>query len=393
MPALRLGLHGVVIALVALVIVRAVVEPQAPRALTIAVALLLLAGYLAGSAVLARPGRRAPWQRWAWVAGITLGWAVLVALQGEAAYLVFPLFFVYLHLLPPRAGVLAVLGTTAVAILALGLHGGWSIGGVVGPVVAALVALMIGLAFRALAAESAARQALLDELVATRGQLAASEREAGVLAERSRLAREIHDTVAQGLSSIQMLLHAAERADPGSPGVQHVRLARETAAADLAEARRFIRELSTPRLDDEGLAGALHRLAATQWGPGGLAVDVRVAPGLTAPMATEAALLRICQGAVANVLQHARARTARVTIEEAGDRVRLVVADDGVGFDPAAQATVAGSDSFGLRAIDERARQLGGTLAVRSAPGEGTELVVDLPLAPVREPADTEEDP
>lgn len=378
--ALRIALHVLVVALSALVLVRAVLDPAGPRWGQVLLVALLVGTYLAGGATVApaRRGRRAPLLLW--LAAITLLWAVLVLLRPEAAYLVFPLFFLYLHLLRPVAGVLAVVVTTAVAILALGLAGTWSIGGVVGPLIGAAVALLIGLGYRAFAIESAERDRLLGELVDTRDQLAATEHEAGVLAERARLAREIHDTVAQGLSSIQMLLHAAERADPDGAGVEHVRLARETAASSLADTRRFIRELTPPQLDDQGLGGALRRLAAEDWSRRGLDVTVRVADGLDLPMHQQTALLRIAQGAVANVLQHAQAGRAGIDLRADGSALHLEISDDGRGFETAETAVTgaARSDSFGLRAIRERVAQLGGTMDVRSAPGEGTVLTVDL---------------
>jgi signal transduction histidine kinase len=109
--------------------------------------------------------------------------------------------------------------------------------------------------------ETSDRQALILDLLATREELAAASREAGTLAERERLAREIHDTVAQGLSSIQMLLHAAERDVDDERTREKLRLARETAAENLGETRRFIRELTPPSLDEQTLPAALRRLA------------------------------------------------------------------------------------------------------------------------------------
>jgi signal transduction histidine kinase len=247
--------------------------------------------------------------------------------------------------------------------------------------VGAGVALLIGLGYQALAREAQQREALMQELLATQGQLAATERESGVLAERARLAREIHDTLAQGLSSIQMLLHAAERADPERPGVEHIRLARETAADNLAEARRFIRELTPPDLDDNGLGGALRRLAAGQWKAQGLDVAVRVSDSVELPMHLQTALLRIAQGAVANVIQHAQASGAVISLESDDSSLRFTVVDDGVGFDPqAADARGGRSDSFGLKAARERVAQLGGFLSVESSPGRGTTVRVDLAL-------------
>lgn len=117
----------------------------------------------------------------------------------------------------------------------------------VGPIIGAAVAVAIGLGYQALYREAAERGRLIDELMNTREELASTSRDAGKFAERERLAAEIHDTVAQGLSSIQMLLHAAERADPDSPAIRQISLARETAADSLAETRQLIAEL-TPAL-------------------------------------------------------------------------------------------------------------------------------------------------
>lgn len=191
-----------------------------------------------------------------------------------------------------------------------------------------------------------------------------------------------HDALAQGLSSIQMLLHAAERAGPHRPGVEHIRLARETAAGNLTEARRFIRELTPPQLDDHTLGAALRRLARTQWATEGLDVQVRDSDTVTLPMHLQTALLRIAQGAIANVIQHAHASTATITITITNNQLRFTVTDNGTGFNPHHDPTdrAEKSDSFGLRATGERVQQLGGTLTIDSAPDQGTTLTVDLSL-------------
>lgn len=386
---LRTGLHALFAVLLALVVVRAVVAPG-PRLVPIAVVLALCAVFGLVYVLGARVARVAPRDRAlagaAWVLVLSALWVALLAVVPDAAYLVFPLFFVYLHVLPRVIGPVVVLVATAVGVVAVGVHSGFTTGGVVGPLVGAGVALLIGLGHRALAREAAEREALLAELVATRDALAATEREQGVLAERARLAREIHDTVAQGLSSIQMLLHAAERADPEHAGVEHLRLARRTAAANLAEARRFVRELTPPTLD-QGLVTALQRLAASHERTHGQRVEVAVDAGpggrpehlAALPMEVQTALLRTAQGALANTAQHARAGVVRLVLSGDSRQVRLVVDDDGAGFDPSA-ARAAASDSFGLQAIAERAAQLGGHLDVDSAPGRGTRLAVQLPL-------------
>ncbi|TPW77704.1 sensor histidine kinase [Schumannella soli] len=372
---LRSGLHVLSAALLVLVVVRVVVVRADTLWLSLGCAVLFAALYIAGAGVarVAAPSRVVAGA--AWLAALTSVWAGLLVLVPEAAYLVFPLFFLYLHVLPRAVGPAVVLFTTGLAIVALGLHSGFTVGGVVGPLIGAGVALLIGLGYRALAREAAEREALVAELIATRDRLVASEREQGMLAERSRLARDIHDTVAQSLSSIQMLLHAAEAAAPDRPGAEHLSLARQTAADALADTRRFIRELSPPALD-QGLTSALLRVAE-QWQRDGLRVVVEAPPQLDLPMDTQTALLRITQGALANVAQHARADEAHVELTVEGDRVRLRVADDGVGFDTA-DVPRNGTDSFGLRAIRERVEQLDGTLVVESSPGRGTRLIVGM---------------
>ena len=260
---LRVGLQVLFLSLVAFVVVMAFISDTESTLAIVVVAAIMFLTY--GAAFLAHaiddPRRRKVLQ-WTWVGALTIEWAVLVSLTPFAAYLVFPLFFLYLDVLPEPVATVAVIVATAGAIWALGAHGGWSVGGVIGPIVGAGVAILIGRAYRALRHESAEHQRLYEDLLVAQSRLAAAEREGGMLAERARLAREIHDTVAQGLSSITLLLNAVERAAPDAPTVAQVRLARETAAGGLAETRRFIRELTPPLLDEQSIGGALRRLAA-----------------------------------------------------------------------------------------------------------------------------------
>lgn len=145
---------------------------------------------------------------------------------------------------------------------------------------------------------------------------------------------------------------------------------------------RGIRELTPPQLDDQTLGGALRRLARTQWATQGLDVQVRVSDTVTLPMHLQTALLRITQGAIANVIQHAHATTATVTIAVENDQLHFTVTDNGTGFDVhlPEKGSVEKTDSFGLQATAERVEQLGGTLTINTAPGQGTTLAVDLSL-------------
>ncbi|WP_052868425.1 sensor histidine kinase [Streptomyces niger] len=383
---LRLCLHLMVAALLALAGARATAAhtPDAPAVIGATVVLALV--YALGPVlpkVSAAPAAAA-----LWLAAVLAVWATLVLLTPDGVWLAFPLFFVQLHLLPLRWALPLVAATTAVAVGGFGWHAGTlTVGTVLGPALGAAVAVAVVLGYQALYRESEQRRRVVEELTATRGELAAAERTAGVLAERERLAREIHDTLAQGLSSIQLLLRAAERSLPDRPGdaLGHVRHAREAAVDNLAEARRFVHALSPPGLDHSSLPAALERLCATTARASGLAVHCQVSgtpAGL--PTAQEVALLRIAQSALANTVRHAAAQRVELTLSYMDTEVALDVVDDGAGFRPdavPAPGTDTEGSGFGLAAMRARARALHGTFVVESAPGEGTAVAVTLPFA------------
>lgn len=315
--------------------------------------------------------------RLGWLAAVLVLWAALVVQVPEAAYLVFPLFFLAQFLLGVWTGAAAVAFLAAVAVLALGLHEGFTAAGIIGPVVGALVALGLGAGVRALHRESQARRAVIAELMATRSELAAREREVGREAERARLAGEIHDTVAQGLSSIGMLLHAAERSDPSHPAVEQIRLAREVAGENLTETRRLIAALRPAPLDGVSLAGALRRIAERVGTENpGLAVSVGGDPTADPPAELSAVLVRVTQEALTNAVRHGSPDQIRITLDHRPTSVQLEVHDDGCGFDTTALRTAA---SFGLDGMARRVDDLGGTLEVESEVGGGTSVRAVLP--------------
>ncbi|OLT37009.1 hypothetical protein BJF79_06335 [Actinomadura sp. CNU-125] len=237
----------------------------------------------------------------------------------------------------------------AVVIIAAGLASG------------TLIAVFVG----RVGEQNRERARLIGELDRTRDVLAAVSREAGALAERERLARDIHDTIAQGFTGILMLLQAAE-AEVG--GNRYLETAARTAKENLAETRGLVAALAPPALDGTSLPEALRRLARAFGLPVGLHVT-----GDPRPLGVlEVTLLRVVQESLANVRRHAGATTVRVTLEY-GEGVRLTVADDGCGFDP---GTV--RDGFGLRSMRGRVAESGGTFDVRSSPS-GTEVSVEVP--------------
>ncbi|WP_206680021.1 histidine kinase [Aeromicrobium phoceense] len=380
---LSMSLHALVAALIAIVVLNSADGTAADRVAVISLATLFAVTYVLGvvpEGALPEPGRRGWW----WIVALTLEWLALMWLSVEATYLVFALFFLYLRQLGTALGIMAVIGATMVAIGAFGLHRGFDVAGIVGPALGAGVAIVIGWGYEALQREVAQRQRLIEELTRTRDQLVVAEHAAGVVAERERLAREIHDTVSQSLSSVIMLLHAAQRSGPGTPkGGERLEQSRQAATEALAETREFIHALAPPALRNAGIGDALVRLGARTRETTGLQVEVDV-PADTGilPMPVETALLRIAQGAMANVIQHAHATRVDVTLTRLDDEVILDVVDDGLGFDPAHLGPLGdASTSFGLAAMRERAASLGGRLDVESRPGHGTSVVASFGVA------------
>ncbi|MEV1024711.1 sensor histidine kinase [Streptomyces sp. NPDC050264] len=378
--ALRLCLHLLMAGLLALVVVRGLSgRSHEPVGAVVTVAVALGGAYAAGPLLPVVRATRAGAACWLGALGAV--WAVLLVLSPDALWLAFPLYFLLLHLLPARWGVPAVALAAGAAIASyVGHDGAFNPGAFIGPLLGAAVAVATVLGYQALYRESERRRRLIEELVATRAELAAAERAAGTLAERERLAREIHDTLAQGLSSIQLLLRAAQRDLPdGSPAAAHVEQARSTAQDNLAEARRFVRALTPPGLANGSLAGSLERLCATA--PALSARFTTSGTPLELPTPYEVALLRIAQSALGNTVRHASARRAEITLSLMETSVALDVVDDGRGFDPDPALAVPGGDGgFGLPAMKARVRALGGTFTVESAPGQGTAVAVTLPV-------------
>ncbi|MFJ7270711.1 sensor histidine kinase [Streptomyces sp. NPDC099050] len=351
-------------------------EPRTPWIIALGITLALL--YVLGPALGAAPTLR----RLLWLGVVVTVWVVLVVLAPSFAWCAVPLFYTALRTLQPRAAVVLVALLT-VFVVAAQLRLAHTSGSgepfdpnllLAPPAVAALATAV----FVHMERQAAAQRTLIDDLIRTRRELAATERRAGTLAERQRLSMEIHDTLAQHLSSQQMLLQAADRTWDTDPGTAraHVRTATDITARGLAEARRLVHDLAPPEL--AGGAGLPDALRALDAGP---EIEVRFhLEGAPAPLPdrAEQALLRIAQGALANVREHSGARTAALTLSFLGDQVVLDVADDGHGFTQT--RSTAGERGHGLPAMRARVRQLGGTLTIESTAGEGTVLSASIPL-------------
>jgi signal transduction histidine kinase len=223
-------------------------------------------------------------------------------------------------------------------------------------------------------------EAALEENAGLHAQLLAQAREAGVLDERQRMAAEIHDTIAQGLTGIVTQLEAAEQAhDRPEAWQRHVRNAIGLARESLSEARRSVEGSRPEHLETARLPDALSEVAR-QWSElNGVPVDV-ITTGVVQPLhpEIEVALLRTAQEALANVAKHANASRAGLTLSFMGDVVTLDVRDDGVGFEVPAGSDVRGT-GFGLSAMRQRVNRVAGTLAIESEPGSGTAVSARVP--------------
>lgn len=224
-------------------------------------------------------------------------------------------------------------------------------------------------------------------------RLVEQERQAGVLRERQRLAHEIHDTLAQGFTSIVMSVQVAEGTlapDLTPPIQQLLGQVRLTARESLAEARRLMWALKPEALEHSSLPEALKSLAERWSGECGVVASSTVA-GTQRSLSPdiEFALLRVTQETLANCRKYAQASQVEMTLSYTSNLVTLEIKDDGVGFDPA-QPPIKRSElsgGFGLKGMRERVEQLGGTLLLESAPGEGTTLMVELPVGRVQRSA------
>ncbi|MFC4534403.1 sensor histidine kinase [Sphaerisporangium dianthi] len=310
-------------------------------------------------------------------AGIALATFVPAAIVAPAAaFVLFALCPQLFMVLPVRWAVTVVVLLNTVPAVRYLVTPGVQLGDVivftVTGVVGATFSMVSGRWITRIVNQSAERAELIEQLSASRAEVERLSRERGALAERERLAGDIHDTLAQGFTSIIMLLQAAEaQPDPS----RHLALAMRTARENLDEARGLIAALRPPPLDGSTLDEALARVAARVGEELGIPVSCAVEGRSRALSAgAEVVLIRAAQEGLANVRKHARAASAAVELSYREDEVVLRVRDDGAGFDGLSPAA-----GFGLRAMRGRVEQAGGTVELDTAPGHGSTLTVRLP--------------
>ena len=242
---------------------------------------------------------------------------------------------------------------------------------------AAVVALFVN----AVVNQSEQRREALEALAATRAELATTARHAGMLEERQRLAREIHDTVAQALTSVVTQLEAADQAIDERPddARRHLDMARRSARNGLTDIRRSVRELRPDLLEGTSFGDALERACRRWSAETGILAGLQTT-GTAIPLHPdiETALLRTVQEALVNTAKHASASRVTVTLSYLGDTVSLDIDDDGAGFAGAPRPRADGG--FGLAGMRERIAAVGGELHIESTPGSGTTIAASVPV-------------
>jgi signal transduction histidine kinase len=312
-----------------------------------------------------------------WIVACAL--AVVLASRHESYFILmyglYPLMFMTLG----WWGIVPIVGLTAMVGLA---QGGWESRPalITNLLATAGVAMMVAVFITAISRQSGQRRDALNALAAARAELAEASRHAGVLAERERLARELHDTLAQGFTSVVTQLESAEQAFDERPGDarEHLAKARRAARDSLAEVRRTMRALRPELLEGLTLSQALDRVVREWSVEAGVPATLRTTgEEMMLSAEKEMALLRVTQEALANVAKHAAASRAIVSLSFLGEMVTLDVDDDGVGF--SGEPVRRSDGGFGLIGMRERIATVGGELSIESAPGEGTTIAVSVP--------------
>ncbi|MFD4960450.1 sensor histidine kinase [Microbacterium sp. NPDC058389] len=397
--SIRVGQAVITAALIVIGAVRAVGDGT-PVPWVVAVSVVFAGWYFGGLLLSERTRDRG--LAAGWLVGLALIWVGAVAISPEFVWLAFPLWLLAGFVLRMRWAIPFSVVVLLVVIAAPVVHTGTtSYANVIGPAVGGVFALGISRGYLELVRDGRERQRLIASLVAAQQEtaalqeeLAVAQRDAGAIAERTRLSRDIHDTVAQSLTSIRMIATSAsvdaEDRDASSrsslsTSASSRALAQigELAREGLADTRRIVAALMPAELDGSPLADALGRMLTRLEDETGVHTELRVDDELPAlPVAAEVALLRTAQSALANVRLHAGASRVVVTMADGGDTVRLDIVDDGVGFDATGWASrpTGPAGGYGLRAMRERLRELGGGLDVESAPGEGVALSASVPI-------------
>lgn len=397
---LRISLHVAFASLLGFALVQSLLDRDPTGSLSwthhtaiLSVAAVLAAIYVAGTSwennYAAGRTMHHP-QKWTlpWLGTVVGLWVILVAMSPHFVWLLFPLVFIILTVASPVVGTLLVLASWAiVAFMPIVTGRSTGIAGVVGPAVGVLFAVIVYLTYQTLVREAEHHRDIADQLRDTRDLLLSAENQAGRLAERERLSREIHDTLAQGFNSIVLLSRAASTAltqDRTEDASHQLATITETARENLTQARALVRG-SAPAVTSVPLALALRQLAddtAQRQHALGMNTQIEVNAedgGAEPPLRVRVALVRVAQEAVSNAVTHGKASYVRLTLSVWESGVMLDIFDNGHGFDPTTVHLTADS-GFGLPGMRQRVAELNGDFTVDSST-TGTLITAQIPLS------------
>jgi signal transduction histidine kinase len=350
------------------------------RAVAIGVLAAMAIWYISfGRTVIAGRGECSPWRGRVFMLGMVILLAVGVAFAAPMSFVLFVVCPLAFMSLPLREAILVIIPANLLPVLSSMVEDGLQatlFGFLPGALLTLLFAVMIGTWIHRVVMQSEERAALIRELEESREEVERLSREAGMAAERTRLAAEIHDTLAQGFTSLVTLVQAAESTldNDREKARRHLRLAARTARENLGEARALVAGLMPSALGtgslDEAIRRQLERLAEET----PITATYRVEGESTAlPTALEVVLLRAVQESLTNVRKHSGASTVSICLRVNGSAATLRVADDGTGFD-----TSRPSDGFGLLGMRSRATQVGGSVSIHSGES-GTTVELEVP--------------
>lgn len=373
-------LYALVLAATAVVVVATTGQPG--RTVALAALAAMVPWYLLIGRGLMTVGADGPARRAnVYLAGLIVLFGVADVLAPNAWFLAFALNPHCYHVTTSRRALTTIVAMSCIGAASVGFAAQGHVAGVVSGVCLAIFAIGFSVGYGGyitrIIEQSEERAALITQLEETRAQLAEVSREAGALAERQRLAGEIHDTLAQGFSSILMLIQAADAQLDQAPVTAHdqLALAAQTARENLAEARVLVTGLAPAQLQGGTLTEALRRLTERSAAELGIRAAFDASgPERSLPAATEVVMLRTGQEALANVRKHAAAAEVAVRLRYSVTSVQLEVTDNGVGFDPAVV-----NGGYGLRGMRVRVAEAGGSVTVESAPGKGTSVLAEVP--------------
>lgn len=333
----------------------------------VGVAAVFAAVYVVGTVWHNRGGRLSTTTAVVWLVVISALWVVLVWASPSFVWLLFPLVFLLLYVAPAPWGVVATFLAWVVAVVVSVPASG--VAGAVGPGIGTVLAVVIYYSYQALKRETEHYRKLATRLAHTQEDLAEAQHQAGVMEERTRLSREIHDTLAQGFSSI-VLLARAGRGSQGEAVVEALDSIEETAQDNLAQARALIRgETNTDLPLDQRVEHEAQKVRRRQDALG-TPLDIRtsVAPNITGPAADVAAA--VVREGLSNIARHAHATQAVITVDALPGQLTVDVFDNGGGMHTA--------PGYGLTQLRRRVEEAGGTFTVESS-SSGTVLAASLP--------------